>query len=102
MGRLTWVRLLQEQRYPVLQVHAGSFSVFVIRQTLDMDYRIVNVRNVIILMRACSHRELGTHTDNESAQHFLLGKIRSNISCAPDGVRTSGRWIWSPTLSVEL
>ena len=36
MGRLTRVRLQQprEQRYPVLQVHAGSFDVSVIHQTV--------------------------------------------------------------------
>ena len=40
-GRLTWVRLQQpqEQCYPVLQVHAGSFCVPV----FHMDYRIFNV-----------------------------------------------------------
>ena len=32
-----------EQRYPVLQVHAGSFHISVIHQTLDMDYRIFNM-----------------------------------------------------------
>ena len=30
------------------------------------------------------------HTDNESAQHFGLGKTLRKFSCAPDGVRTSG------------
>ena len=36
LGRPTWERLQQpqEQRYPVLQVHAGSFSVSVIHRTL--------------------------------------------------------------------
>ena len=35
-GRLTWVWLqqAQEQRYPVLQVHSGSFRVSVIHRTL--------------------------------------------------------------------
>ena len=35
-SRVTWVRLQQpqEQRYPVLQGHAGSFRVFIIQRTL--------------------------------------------------------------------
>ena len=74
LGRLTRVSLqqLQEQRYAVLQVHAGSFHVFVIHPTLrnppnsDMDYRIFKRAYVIILMRACTHRGLGTHRQRVS------------------------------------
>ena len=46
LGRLTSVRLQQpqEQRYPVLQVHAGAFCVSGIHLTLDMDYRIFKMR----------------------------------------------------------
>ena len=96
-GCLSWVRLqqLQEQRYPVLQlaspwydhrgwlgvknnylsilhVHAGSFRVSVIHQTLHMDYRIFNVRMCSFLCVRI-HTEVG-HTDHESAQHFLTRK----------------------------
>ena len=38
------------------------------------------------------------HTDKESAQQFWLEKTLKDFSCAPDGARTTGPWISSPTL----
>ena len=102
-GRLTRVRLHQphqEQRYPALQVHAGSFRVSVIHRNppnYDMDFRIFNVRtwSFFLCVRRPLHTGVG-HTD-ESA-HFWLRKTLTNLSCAPDGVGTSGLWISSPTI----
>ena len=55
-GRFIWVRLQQpqEQCYPVLQVHAGSFHVSIVHDlpNSDMDYRIFNVSMWSFLMRA--------------------------------------------------
>ena len=60
-GRLTWVRLPAAARaeLPVLQVHAGSFRIFVIHRTLTWTKRAY----VIILMRVYTyggwaHRQL--------------------------------------------
>ena len=49
LGSLAWVRLQQpqEQRYPVLQVHAGPFCVSVIHQTLTCTTES--------LTRVCAH-----------------------------------------------
>ena len=62
-----------------------------------MDYRVFNVRTFL-----CMHIHTGVgHTDNESEQHFGLGKSLTNFSCAPNGNRTSGHgihWISRPTL----
>ena len=79
-GRLIWVRLQQpqEQRYPVLQVHAGSFRFSVFHRTLTMvmDYIIFNVRKSL-----SDHSFASVHTPGgwayrqrelQSAQHFLL------------------------------
>ena len=74
-GLLTWVRLQQpqEERYPVLQVHDGSFRVSVIYRTLtDMDYKIFNVRSWSFLYVRI-HTKDG-HTDSEFAQHFWIRK----------------------------
>ena len=96
MGCLTCVTVRlqqpQEQRYPVLQVHAGTFQVSVIHQTLTWTTGSLMCVHVIILACVYIHTGVG-HTDNESAQHFLLGKTVANFSCAPGGVRTSGLWI---------
>ena len=62
----------------------------------DMDYKSFNVRTwPFLCMRI--HTGVG-HTKNESAQHFWLGKTLTNCSCAPDGFRTSGLSISTPTL----
>ena len=74
LGRLTWVRLqqLQEQRYPVLQVHAGSFRVSRNLPNSDMDYRIFNVHAWSFL---CVRVHTGVgQNDSESAPCFWLGK----------------------------
>ena len=46
---------------------------------------------------ACVHTGVGP-TDSVSAKHFWLGKTTTNVSCAPDWVRTSDHWILNPTL----
>ena len=69
VGHLTWVMLqqLQDQSYPVLQVHAGSLC-FHNPPNSDMDYRIFNVCMWSFL---CVRIHTGVgHSDNESAQHF--------------------------------
>ena len=72
------------------------FSCFRNRPNSDMDYRSFNVRTWPFL---CVHIHTGVgHTDSQSAQHLWLGKTLTNRSCAPDGIRTSGLWISSPTL----
>ena len=87
------------QRYPVLQVHAGSFIIFVIHRTLtwttgslmcvrDHSYACVYTRGSV------------GHTDSESAQQFDSENSHNVLYyCAPDagGIRTSGLWISSPT-----
>ena len=66
-GRLTWVRPQQpqEQRYPVLHVHAGSIRVSVIHRTLtwptgSLTWSFLRVR---------------IHTNTESAQHLDSEKL---------------------------
>ena len=88
-----WVRLQQpqEQRYPVLQVHAGYFCVSKYPSNSDVDYRIFNVHKWLFLWVHISTGG-GAHTDNQSVQHFRLGKTPTNLSCASDGVWTSGLW----------
>ena len=83
---LTWVRLqqLQEQRYPVLQVYAGSFHVSVIHRTLTWTTgSLTGVRAHSYAMHI--HTGVG-HTDSKPVQHFWLGKTPTNFSCAPDGI----------------
>ena len=74
LGHLTWVRLQQpqEQRYPVLQVHAGSFRVSVINQTLAWTTRSLTCARDNFCAYIYIHRWVG-HTD-KSAQHFWLWK----------------------------
>ena len=93
LGRPTWVRQqqLQEQSYPVLHVHARSFHVSVIHWTLTWSKGSLSLTNV------CKHTGVG-HTDDESAQHFQLRKTLTIFSHAPDGVRTMGLRILSPSL----
>ena len=76
-GRLTQEMLQQprEQRYQVLQVHAGSFRGFRNPPNSDSDYMIFNVR-MWSLSYACVYTQGVGHTDSDSAQHFLLGKPR--------------------------
>ena len=97
LGRLTWVRLWQpqEQHYPVLQVHAGSFC-FCNRPNSHMDCRMFNVRAWSFLCIHIYTQGLGSLT---TSQHniFYLEKL-TTFSCAPDRVRTSGLWILSLTL----
>ena len=97
LGRLTWVRLQQpqEQCYPVLQVHAGTFHVFVIHQTLTWTTGSLTCV-IIIPMRVYTH---GSGPPTVSQQNiFWLGKTLTNIFCSPDTVRTLGLWISSPML----
>ena len=97
-GRLTWVRLQQprEQRYPALQVHAGSFRVSVIHRTLTWTPGcLTSVRDHSY---ACVYtRGLGTPS---TSQHNIFDSEKLSNSCAPDGVRTSVLWISSPTLNL--
>ena len=77
-GRLTWVRLQQpqEQRYPVLKVHAGSFRVSAIHQTPTWTTGPLTCSTwSFICLRI--HMEIG-HTNGESAQHFGLGHTLTN------------------------
>ena len=70
-GRLTWVRLQQpqEQRYPFLQVHVGSFCVSVIHRTLT--WTTGHLTCVCGRSYACgyTHGGLGTPT---TSQHNIL------------------------------
>ena len=78
LAAFTWLRLQppQDQRYPVLQVHAGPVRVSVIHRTLT--WTTGSVKRVCDHSYACVYTRGCGHTDNESTQHF----------CAPDGVRT--------------
>ena len=69
-GRLTWVRLQQpqKQRYPDLQVHAGSFRVSVIHRTLR--WTTGSLTCVSDHLYACVYtRGLGTPT---TSQHNIF------------------------------
>ena len=96
-GRLTWVRLqqLQDQRYPVLQVHAGSFRISVILRILTWttgSLRITCVRDdsFFLSVRIQSNTQGVGHTPTSQHNiHFRLGKTLTTFSCAPGGVRTS-------------
>ena len=71
-GCLTWIRRQQpqeQQRYPVLQVHAGSFLFFHNAPNCDMDYKVFNVRTRAFL---CIRVHTGVGHTDESAQHFWL------------------------------
>ena len=90
---LTWVRLkqTQEQRYPVLQVHAIFVCVFIIHQTLSTG-SLICVRDHSY---ACVYTQgLSTAT----SQHNIFDSEKFTFfSCAPDGlagIQTSGLWIW--------
>ena len=86
---LTCARLQQqqEQRHPVLRVHAGSFRVSVIPSGSGiMDYRIFNVRTSSFLCRRIN-------TDSESAQHFWLGKAHNLFVCSWRGSNSGLRSI---------
>ena len=99
LGRLTRVRLQQpqEQRYPVLQVHAVSFRVSVIHRTLAWAKGSLTCEPDHSYA-AYTHGGLGTPT---ASQHNIFDTEKlSHFSCAPDRaeVRTFGLWISSPTL----
>ena len=73
MGRFTWVRLQQpqEQRYPVLQVHAGSFRVSVIHRTLTCTTGSLTCARDHSY--ACyTHGGLGTPTANQHNNFAVL------------------------------
>ena len=59
----------------------------------DMDYR-----GLVVFLYACMYTQ-GLDTPPTS-QHNIFDseKNLTNLSCAPDGVRTSGLWISSPML----
>ena len=87
--RLTWVRLQQpqEQCYPVLQVHAGSFHVSVIHQTLTRTTGSLTCAREHSCV--CVHtRELGTPT-SEWRQHFWLGKTHRVCCTHTDMIKNS-------------
>ena len=74
------------------KVHAGSFRVSVIYQTL------IWTTGSLMCVRACVYTQgLCTLT---ASQHniFDLEKLTIFV-CAPDGIRTSGLWISSPSLN---
>ena len=50
--------------------------------TLHTDYRVFNVKYVIVLVRASVYTWAHTHTDSELAQHFLLGKTHILFLCS--------------------
>ena len=66
-----------ESRYPTLinyQVHAGTFRVSVIHQTLTWTTGSLTCIHMIILMHANCYVHTGIgHTNSKSAQHFWLG-----------------------------
>ena len=69
LREVSWVRLQQsqEQRYPVLRVHARSFRVSVKHRSLT--WTTESLMFVCYHSYACVYT-LGLHTDRESAQHF--------------------------------
>ena len=73
----TSVRLQQpqEQRYPVLPVHAGGFRVSLIHRTLTWSLTCVRDHSY-----ACVYIHTGVgHIDNVSALHFLTRKISDHF-----------------------
>ena len=102
-GRLTWVRLQQpqEQRYPVLQVHTGSFRVSVIHRTLT--WTTGSITSVHDHSYACVYTlGLGTPTTSqqnifdseELSQMFLVLLARPGFEPRVFGsrVRRSTNW----------
>ena len=72
LGHLTRVRLQQpqEQRYPVLLVHAGSFHVFVIHRTLSLTWTTGSLTGIRDHSYVCVYTMgLGTPT---VSQHNIL------------------------------
>ena len=64
----------------LFSVHAGSFRFSVMHRTLDIDYRIFNVRTWSFLcVRIYIHTGVGHTADSESAQYFWLGNWNSPI-----------------------
>ena len=66
------------------------FSCFRNPQNSDMDYRIFNVRTWSVTQ--------GLGTLIMSRHNIFDFEKLTNLSCAPDGVRTAGFWIVSSTL----
>ena len=82
----------------IIKVHAGSFRVCIIHQTLT--WTTGSLTCVRDHSYACIFTQvLGTPT---ASQHniFDLEKLSQCVYCAPDagGIRTSGLWISSPML----
>ena len=88
-GRHTWVSATESYKCML------GLYVFRNPPNFDTDYRIFNVRTWSFL---CVRLHRVGHTDNDSAQHSLLGKTFTIISCAPDGVLIWGLWISCPKL----
>ena len=87
----------QEQHYPVLQVHAGSFHVSVIPTTLT--WITGSLTCVHDHSYVCVYIHTGGLGTPKSSQHNIFDPEKlTNLSCAPDGVRTLGLWMSSPTL----
>ena len=80
---------------PVSKVHAVFFRVSVIHQTLTWTTRsltCVHDHSYVFVYT----QGFGTLT---ASQHNIFDSEKlADFSCAPDGVRTSGHWILSPTL----
>ena len=85
-GRLTWVSLQQpqQQRYPVLQMHAGSFRN---PPNSNMDYKDLSRASAYVIIRMPAYTQGGVeHTDSES-QHNIFDseQVSQIVHGAPDG-----------------
>ena len=77
-------------------VHAASFHVSVIHQTLTW-----NTGSLLCICDhscACIYTHRGWAHQQRVSRTFLTQKNSQKIYCAPDGIQTSALWITSPTL----
>ena len=96
-GRLTWVRLQQpqDQRYPVLQVYAGSFRASVIHRI-----HLTWTTGSLTCIRSHSYPCAYNYTHGGWAHRQLVSTtFLTHFSCALDGVRASGLWTLIPMLN---
>ena len=79
------------------KIHAWVFSCFRNPPNSDMDSMIFNVRSTrsFLCVRSLYTRRLDTPT---ASQHNMFDREQLVFSCAPQGVRTSGHRVLSPTL----
>ena len=98
LGHLSWVRLQQsqEQRYPVLQVHAESIGVSIIHQTLTW---IFNVRTWSFLCMR-THTGVG-HSQQKVSTTFWLRKTHKFCLCSWRGSNLGSVDLESDTLPTE-